>query len=89
MIRKGSLQGIHFGDVIHIFQSGGIQMITDVGIDPAGNVWAANNWNDLNAVVTKDPTDPISTKGGGQGVVAIYGVAAPVKTPLIGHVRQL
>jgi hypothetical protein len=37
--------GTKTGDVIHIFQSGAIQMITDVGIDPAGNVWAANNWN--------------------------------------------
>jgi hypothetical protein len=85
---QGHAAGTKTGDVIHIFQSGAIQMITDVGIDPAGNVWAANNWNDLDAVVAKDPADPISTKGGGQGVVVIYGVAAPVKTPLIGSVRQ-
>lgn len=74
------------GDVIHIFQSGAIQMITDVGIDPAGNVWAANNWNDLGPVVGRD-TPSNSTKGGGQGVVVIYGAAAPVKTPLMGQVR--
>jgi hypothetical protein len=80
--------GVKPGDLIHMFESGSIQMITDVGIDPAGNVWAANNWNDLNAVVAKDPADPISTKGGGQGVVVIYGVAAPVKTPLLGQPRQ-
>jgi hypothetical protein len=80
--------GTKTGDVVHIFQSGAIQMITDVGIDPAGNVWAANNWNDLDAVVAKEPANPISTKGGGQGVVVIYGVAAPVKTPLIGHAQQ-
>ena len=60
---QGHAPGTKTGDVIHIFQSGGIQMITDVGIDPAGNVWAANNWNDLDAVVAKDPADPISTKG--------------------------
>lgn len=80
--------GTKTGDVIHIFQSGAIQMITDVGIDPAGNVWGANNWNDLDSVVAKDPAEPISTKGGGQGVVVIYGVAAPVRTPLIGKVRR-
>jgi hypothetical protein len=33
--------GAKTGDLIHIFQSGSIQMITDVCIDPAGNVWAA------------------------------------------------
>jgi hypothetical protein len=42
---KGYAAGTKTGDVIHTFQSGSIQMITDVGIDPAGNVWAANNWN--------------------------------------------
>lgn len=30
------------GDVIHVFN--GIQMLTDTSIDPAANVWAANNW---------------------------------------------
>jgi len=28
-------------DVIHVFQGGSIQMLTDVSIDPAGNVWGA------------------------------------------------
>jgi hypothetical protein len=55
---------------------------------PAGNVWAANNWNDLDAVVAKDPAGPISTKAGGQGIVVIYGVAAPVQTPLVSQVRR-
>ena len=41
---KGHPAGTKTGDVIHQFQSGSIQMITDVAIDPAGNVWAANNW---------------------------------------------
>ena len=43
---KGHPAGTKPGDVIHQFQSGSIQMLTDVAIDPAGNVWAANNWND-------------------------------------------
>ncbi len=85
---KGHPAGTKTGDAIHVFQSGSIQMITDVGVDPAGNVWAANNWDNIDAVVSNDPPRPISTQAGGQGIVVIYGVAAPVKTPLMGQVRK-
>jgi len=47
-----------------MFQSGSIQMVSDVGIDPGGDVWVANNWNAVDAVVARQPADPISTKGG-------------------------
>ena len=80
-------QGTKPGDVIHVFTGGTIQMLTDVVIDPAGNIWAANNWNSLDAVLADNPAFPISTWGGGSGFTVIYGVAAPVKTPLIGQVR--
>jgi hypothetical protein len=63
-------------------------MLTDVSIDPAGNFWAANNWNNLNDAAAPDPLRPTSTWGGGSGITVIYGVAAPVKTPGIGQVRQ-
>ena len=43
---KGHPANTKVGDVIHVFQSGSIQAVTDVAIDPAGNVWAANNWNE-------------------------------------------
>ena len=79
--------GMKAGDVIHVFQSGTIQMITDVSIDPAGNVWAANNWNSLEAAASPDPSRPTSTWGGGSGFTVIYGVAAPVKSPRMGKVR--
>ena len=46
------------GDVIHVFKSGSIQMLTDVSIDPAGNVWAANNWNNLEAAPVQNPSRP-------------------------------
>ncbi|TSA33236.1 MAG: hypothetical protein D4R65_08060 [Verrucomicrobiaceae bacterium] len=85
---KGHPAGTKTGDVIHMFQSGSIQMITDVSIDPAGNVWCANNWNSLEAAASPDPKRPTSTWGGGSGFTVIYGVAAPVKTPRIGKVRQ-
>ena len=84
---KGHPSSTKTGDVVHIFQSGSIQMITDVSIDPAGNVWAANNWNLLEAAASPDPTRPTSTWGGGSGFTVIYGVAAPVKPPRIGKVQ--
>ena len=52
------------------------QILTDAVIDPAGNVWAANNWNDLNAVSSPNPIRATSTWGGGSGFNVIYGVAA-------------
>src|SRR5271167_1383717 len=85
---KGHPAGTKAGDVIHQFQSGSIQMITEVAVDPAGNVWAANNWNQQDAVMAYEPARPTSTWGGGSGITVIYGVAAPVKTPLMGAVRQ-
>jgi hypothetical protein len=84
---KGHPAGTKAGDLIHMFQSGSIQMITDVSIDPAGNVWAANNWNSLEAAASPNPTLPTSTWGGGSGFTVIYGVAAPVKPPRIGKVQ--
>ena len=85
---KGYPAGTKTGDVIHQFQSASIQMITEVAVDPAGNVWAANNWNDQQAVMAYNPSRPTSSWGGGSGITIIYGVAAPVKTPLIGTVRK-
>jgi ethanolamine utilization protein EutQ (cupin superfamily) len=85
---KGHAAGTKTGDVIHVFKGGSIQMLTDTSIDPAGNVWAANNWNDLNAAAAPDPLRPTSTWGGGSGFTVIYGVAAPVKPPRIGKVQS-
>jgi hypothetical protein len=85
---KGHPAGTKAGDVIHMFQSGSIQMVTDAAIDPAGNVWAANNWNLLEAAAGENPARPTSTWGGGSGITVIYGVAAPVKPPSrIGKVQ--
>lgn len=84
---KGHPAGTKTGDAIHVFKGGSIQMLTDVSIDPAGNVWAANNWNNLDAAAAPDPFRPTSTWGGGSGITIIYGVAAPVKPPRMGKVR--
>ena len=31
------------------YVGGGLQMQTDIDVDPAGNVWAMNNWQDIDA----------------------------------------
>jgi hypothetical protein len=84
---KGHPMGTEPGDVVHVFTGGIVQLLTDVVIDPAGNIWTANNWNSPEAAVYDHPAHPISTWGGGSGFTVIYGVAAPVKAPLMGQVR--
>jgi DNA-binding beta-propeller fold protein YncE len=63
---------------------GGVQITTDVAIDPAGNVWVANNWDRPDEGFKKEPDSAYSTRFGGNGTVVFYGLAKPVKTPLIG-----
>ena len=60
------------------YTSDGLQRITGVSIDPSGNVWAVNNW--LRDINLDNP--------GGHQLVVFIGLAAPVKTPLIGSPRQ-
>ena len=69
------------------YVGGGLQMQVDIDIDPAGNVWVGNNWQKIKAVLG-EVAEPRSTLGAGQGVVVFYGVAKPVRTPLIGPVQQ-
>ena len=64
-----------------------MQYQVDVGIGPAGDVWGTNNWQDWKAAFPGYP-EALSTLGAGQGVVVFYGMAKPVKTPLIGPPRQ-
>ncbi len=69
------------------YVGGGLQMQTDVAIDPAGNVWAMNNWQDIESCIGT-PSEALSTRCGGQGVVIFYGMAKPVRAPQIGPARQ-
>jgi streptogramin lyase len=69
------------------YVGGGMQYQVDVGIGPAGDVWVTNNWQQWQAVWPGYP-EALSTLGAGQGVVVFYGMAKPVKTPLIGPPRQ-
>lgn len=52
----------------------GLVRNTGVQVDPSGNVWLANNWKQK----------AFQTNPGGYQMVAYLGIAAPIKTPLIG-----
>jgi hypothetical protein len=69
------------------YVGGGMQMLVDIDIDPAGNVWVGNNWNNYEAALGR-VSEPLQMQGAGQGVVCFYGMAKPVRTPLIGPVQQ-
>jgi hypothetical protein len=69
------------------YVGGGLQMQVDIDIDPAGNVWVTNNWQDIDSCIGT-PSEALSTRCGGQGVVVFYGMAKPVRVPQIGPVRQ-
>jgi hypothetical protein len=81
--------GIHTGEQISPpggYVGGGLQMQTDLGIDPAGNVWVMNNWQDIDSCIGT-PKEALSTRCGGQGVVIFYGMAKPVRAPQIGPAK--
>ena len=65
------------------YVGGGLQMEVDVDVDPAGNVWVTNNWQDIDSCVGT-PIEGLSTRCAGQGLVVFYGMAKPVHVPLIG-----
>jgi hypothetical protein len=68
------------------YKGGGMQMLVDVSIDPAGNVWVSNNWQDPASCYGK-PDEGVSTRCGGEGMVVFYGMAKPVRSPQIGPAR--
>jgi hypothetical protein len=69
------------------YVGGGLQMQTDIAVDPAGNVWVMNNWQDIDSCIGT-PEEALSTRCGGQGVTVFYGLAKPVRAPQIGPARQ-
>jgi len=78
--------GMKMGDPISPpggFVGGGMQMHVDIAIDPAGDVWVGNNWQMYQAAL-EHVDEAQTTLGAGQGLVVFYGMAKPVRTPLIG-----
>jgi sugar lactone lactonase YvrE len=76
--RKGCRPGNRIGDPISPRVKGykfkGLERVTGVAADPSGNLWATNNWK--RAAVQSNP--------GGLQIVAFVGLAAPLRTPVIG-----
>lgn len=80
--------------------NGVLQSITAINVDQAGNVWAANNFNDVRECLLGEgfpdtsesgstvEQERIQTTCGGNGAVVMLGVAAPVAAPMIGPPRQ-
>jgi len=66
---------------------GGLQIIAPIAIDPAGNTWVGNAWNDTKAGFSEVPAEAQSTRFSAHTIVVFFGVAKPVKTPLIGPVE--
>ncbi len=60
------------------YTSDALDRNTGIAVDPSGNVWLANNWK---------PT-PLVNNPGGNSIAVLVGVAAPLKTPLIGAPRS-
>jgi hypothetical protein len=69
------------------YVGGGLQMQVDIALDPAGNIWVGNNWQDIDQCFATPPIEALSTRCGGQGVTVFYGMAKPLRTPLIGPPR--
>jgi hypothetical protein len=84
---KGHPAGTKTGDLLHAFSNGTLQYLTDISIDPAGNVWTANNVADFDVFAGANHDPVLSTWGGGYSVTVLYGAAPPVKPPKMGPVR--
>jgi hypothetical protein len=66
------------------YVGGGMQWLTDIGIDPAGNVWVADNWQRPQSCFAPYASQAESTLCGGNGLTVFYGMAKPVRAPQIG-----
>jgi len=83
--------GMKTGDPIsppNGYVGGGMQPLTDIGIDPAGNVWVADNWQRPQSCFAPYAKEAASTLCGGNGLTVFYGMAKPVRAPQIGPARQ-
>jgi streptogramin lyase len=69
------------------YVGGGMQPLTDIGIDPAGNVWVADNWQRPQTCFAPYASESTSTLCGGNGLTVFYGMAKPVRAPQIGPAR--
>lgn len=66
---------------------GGLQTVAPIALDPAGNAWVGNGWKDTDAGFSEVPPEAQSTWFSAHTIAVFFGVAKPVKTPLIGPVQ--
>ena len=66
---------------------GGLKTLTGIALDPAGNAWVANSWDQTLAGFKQVPDEALSTRFAADSTVVFFGVAKPVRTPLVGPVR--
>lgn len=81
--------GLKTGDPITPSEGyiGGLQIVAPIALDPAGNAWVGNGWNDTKAGFSKVPPEAQSTQFPAHTIVVFVGVAKPVRTPLIGPAK--
>jgi hypothetical protein len=70
------------------YVGGGMQLLTDIAIDPAGNVWVADNWQRPQSCFAPYAKEASSTLCGGNGLTVFYGMAKPVRAPQIGPAQR-
>ncbi len=63
---------------------GGLKIVAPIGMDPAGNVWVGNGWDNTETGFSEVPDEAHSTDFGANTIVVFYGVAEPVRTPVVG-----
>ena len=80
--------GLETGDPITPSEGyiGGLQTVAPIAIDPAGNAWVGNGWDDTEAGFSEVPPEAQSTRFSAHTIVVFLGVAEPVRTPLLGPV---
>ena len=82
---ENCLPGVHTGEPFSLdtgYTSDALKRVTGIQIDTSGNVWALNNYEEIGML------SPGQENPGGHEIVVFIGLAAPVKTPLLGPVQQ-
>ncbi|MEO4042944.1 hypothetical protein AAFN47_15180 [Hoeflea sp. CAU 1731] len=78
--------GLKTGDPITPSEGyiGGLQIVAPIGVDPAGNVWVGNGWDNTETGFSEVPEEAESTRFSANTIVVFFGAAKPVRTPVVG-----
>jgi len=69
--------GLKTGDPITPSEGyiGGLQIVAPIALDPAGNAWVGNGWNDTEAGFSEVPPEAQSTRFPAHTIAVFFGVA--------------